>query len=112
MENEIKIPTITIRGKTITPKSPKMKAWRKYLEFFDQSNEEIKAMTLAEYTNSMIDLIQLAFNRDEVTAESIEENVEVAELQNLLRQSFTWLQKVFFAGVEEIPKNATEAEEI
>ena len=112
MEKEIKIPTIKISGKTITPKNPKMKVWRKFLEFFDKSDEELKIMTLAEYTDSMIELIQLTFDKDEVTAESIEENLSVSELKPTVQYSFTWLQALFFEGVEEIPKNATEAEEI
>lgn len=105
-------PTITVEGKVITPKSPKMKVWRKYLEFFEKSNEELKTMSLAEYTDTIIELIQLAFNREEVTAESIEENVNVSDLQKVLRDTFGWLQMIFFTGVEEITKNAEAAEEI
>ena len=104
-------PTIKINGKIITPKNPKMKVWRKFLEFFDKSNEEFKNMTLAEYTDSMIELIQLAFDSDEVTAESIEENLSVSELKPTVQNAFTWLQKLFFEGVEEIPKNAEAAAE-
>ena len=104
-------PTIKINGKTITLKNPKMKVWRKFLEFFDKSNEEFKNMTLAEYTDSMIELIQLAFDSDEVTAESIEENLSVSELKPTVQNAFTWLQKLFFEGVEEIPKNAEAAAE-
>ena len=105
-------PTIKINGKIITLKNPKMKVWRKFLEFFDKSNEEFKNMTLAEYTDSMIELIQLAFDSDEVTAESIEENLSVSELKPTVQNAFTWLQKLFFEGVEEIPKNAEAAAEI
>ena len=104
-------PTIKINGKIITLKNPKMKVWRKFLEFFDKSNEEFKNMTLAEYTDSMIELIQLAFDSDEVTAESIEENLSVSELKPTVQNAFTWLQKLFFEGVEEIPKNAEAAAE-
>ena len=105
-------PTIKINGKTIKASQPKMKVWRKFLEFFDKSNEELKAMSLAEYTDSMLELIQLTFDKTEVTEQSIEENLSVSELKPLVQYAFTWLQTLFFEGVEEIPKNAEAATEI
>ena len=111
MENKTTAPIIKIAGKIITPKNPKMKAWRKFLEFFDKSDEELKATTLAEYTDFLIELIQLGFNSEEVTAESIEENLSVGELKPLVMELFSWLQMIFFNGVEAIPKNAEAAEE-
>ena len=111
MANEITAPIITINGKNIKSSNPKMKVWRKFLEFFDKSDEEFKNMTLAEYTNSMLELLQLLFDHDEVTAESLEENLSVSELKPTVQNAFTWLQKLFFEGVEEIPKNAEAAAE-
>ena len=105
------IPTIKIAGKSITPKNPKMKVWRKFLEFFDKSDEELKAMSLSEYTSAMIELIRLGFNREEITLESIEENLSVGELRPLVLDLFSWLQMVFFKGVAEIPKNEETAED-
>ena len=104
-------PKIKINGKTITPKNPKMKAWRKFLEFFDKSNEELTTTSLAEYTDSMIELIQLSFSREEVTAETNEENLSVAELKPLTLELFNWLQTIFFTGLEETSKNAQTAED-
>ena len=88
-----------------------MKVWRKYLEFFDKSNEELQKMLLSEYTDSMIELIRLVFNHEKVTDESIEENLSVAELKPLMLDAFNWLQRVFFTWVEQIPKNEGAAAE-
>ena len=102
------IPTIKIAGKIVKPSSPKMKAWRKFLEFYDQSEENIKSKTLLEYTEEMADLIVIGFNREEVTKETIEENLSLAEFKNLTTDLFKWLQRIFFTGLEEIP-NAEQA---
>ena len=104
-------PTITISGKIFKPSSPKMKTWRKFLEFFEKSNEELKEMTLSEYTDSMLDLIQAGFDSEDLTAELIEENLNVSEVRQLTLELFTWLREVFFTGLEEIPKNADAAAE-
>ena len=105
-------PSIKISGKTFTPKEPKMKAWRKFLEFFSKDNEDLKNTSLSDYTDSMLELIELGFNREEVTVKSIEENLSVGDLKPLTLNLFSWLQMLFFSGIEEIPKNAQEAEEI
>lgn len=104
-------PSLVIGGKTITPKNPKMKAWRKFLAFFDKNNDELSAMTLSEYTDEMIDLIICGFNREEVTAESLNEVLDLSEVKPLTLKMFQWLQNVFFAGLEDMPKNAETAAE-
>lgn len=101
-----KIPSIKIGDKIIQPKNPKLKAWRKFLEFFSQSNENLKKTSLVDYTDELIDLVQIGFNREEISAETIENNVSVGELKGLTLDLFSWLQEIFFKGIEEIPKNA------
>lgn len=104
-------PSIKIDGKFITPKNPKMKAWRKYLEFFDTDAETVRQKSLAEYTDSMIELIVLGFNTAEVTAEKLDEVLGVGEVKQLMMKLFQWLQTIFFVGFENLPKNAAEAGE-
>ena len=107
-ENKFKTPTIKINGKIIRPQSPKMKAWRKFLEFYEKDETELQSMSLAEYTDIISDLIVVGFNRDEVTKETLEENLSVAEFRNLYKQLSAWLQRIFFTGIEEIPNAEAE----
>lgn len=113
MENEnlITVPTIKIDGKVIKPAPPKMKAWRKFLEFYEKDEEELKSMTLSEYTDALIDLIVIGFNQPEITAEKVEEILGISELKPLSLKIFRWLQRVFFLGLDSIP-NVEEAAEV
>ena len=73
-------PVITLYGKTYAPKPPKMKVWRRFLAFFD---EDKKNLSVEEFLDAEIDLILLAFDREEVTREAIDDNIEVAKLVKL-----------------------------
>lgn len=107
---EFSIPTIKIGDKVIKPSSPKMKAWRKFLEFYDQSADDFKAKSLSECTDEMAKLIVIGFNRAEVTEESVEDNLSLAEFKNLTTDLFKWLQRIFFTGIEQIPNAETAAD--
>ena len=102
------IPSIKFEGKIIVAKSPKMKLWRKFLEFYDKSEDELKEMTLSEYTDAHIELISLTFS--EIPAEKLEDVLEVGEIKNLTAEIFRWLQKIFFTGTENLPNAETGTE--
>lgn len=106
MEN-ITTPSIKIDGKIILPKSPTMKVWRKFLEFREKDEDELKQMTLTEYTDAHIDLIVTAFNREEVTPEKLNEVLNVSDVKPLTAEIFRWLQAIFFLGLEKIPNAET-----
>lgn len=105
--DKTKAPTLKIGGKTIKAESPKMKVWRKFLEFYNKDEEEFREMTLAEYTDAYIGLAVLAFNNPEVTEETLEENLSVHEIKPLVAEIFRWLQTIFFLGTDKLP-NADE----
>ena len=98
-------PEIVIDGKTYTPKSPKMKVWREFLAFFDEEKQD---MALEEYLDRNVDLIVLAFGQKEITKESIDENMEVADIVPLVREIFLWLQSLTFSKLVKIPNGETE----
>ena len=98
-------PKIVIDGKTYTPKSPKMKVWREFLAFFDEDKQD---MALEEYLDRNVDLIVLAFGQKEITKESIDENMEVADIVPLVREIFLWLQSLTFSKLVKIPNGETE----
>ena len=112
MENDslVAVPTIKIDGKIIKTANPKMKAWRKFLEFYEKDKADLKSMTLSEYTNEIIDLIVIGFDRPEITSDKVEEIIGVSELKPLSLKIFRWLQQVFFLGLEEIPNAETATE--
>ena len=98
-------PKIKINGKIIQPASPKMKVWREFLAFFDEDKQD---MALEEYLDRNVDLIVLAFGQKEITKESIDENMEVADIVPLVREIFLWLQSLTFSKLVKIPNGETE----
>ena len=98
-------PKIKINGKIIQPAPPKMKVWREFLAFFDEDKQD---MALEEYLDRTVDLIVLAFGQKEITKESIDENMEVADIVPLVREIFLWLQSLTFSKLVKIPNGETE----
>ena len=76
-------PQLKINGKIIQPAPPKMKVWREFLAFFDKDKGK---MTVEDFLSAHIALIVLAFNQPEVTAESLEENLEIADVVPMARR--------------------------
>lgn len=105
----VHVPTIKIDGKEIKPAPPKMGVWRKFLEFYEKDNMELKTMKLSEYTDTLINLVVIGFNKPEVTAEKVEELISLSELRPLILKIFRWLQQVFFLGLEALPNEETAA---
>ena len=101
-------PQIKINGKIIQPAPPKMKVWREFLAFFDKDKGK---MTVEEFLSAHVALIVLAFNQPEVTVDSVDENLEIADVVPLARQLFEWLQAQTFAKLVNLPNGETEAGE-
>ena len=107
-EEKIKIPTLKIGDKTVTPTNPKMLVWRKFLAFFDK---DTRHMTLEDFLDAHVDLIICAFNRPEVTKEAIDEVISISEVVPFTRDIFRWLQGQFFAELDKLPNAETGTEE-
>ena len=101
-------PQIKINGKIIQPASPKMKVWREFLAFFDKDKGK---MTVEDFLSAHVALIVLAFNQPEITVDSVEDNLEIADVVPLARQLFEWLQAQTFAKLVNLPNGETEAGE-
>ena len=99
-------PQIKINGKIIQPASPKMKVWREFLAFFDKDKGK---MTVEEFLSTHVALIVLAFNQPEVTVDSVEDNLEIADVVPLARELFEWLQAQTFVKLVNLPNGETEA---
>ena len=68
-------------------------------------------MTVEDFLSAHIALIVLAFNQPEVTTESLEENLEIADVVPMARELFQWLQAQTFAKLVNLPNGETEAGE-
>ena len=93
-------PTLWIAGREITPTPPKMKVWRTFLAFFDAEKQD---MDLETFLDEHVRLIVLGFGREEVTRESVEENVDVADIVPLTRALFRWIQSLTFSKLVNLP---------
>ncbi len=68
-------------------------------------------MTVEDFLSAHVALIVLAFNQPEVTTESLEENLEIADVVPMARELFQWLQAQTFAKLVNLPNGETEAGE-
>ena len=100
-------PILHIAGREIVPNPPKMKVWRTFLAFFDADKQD---MNLEDFLDEHVRLIILGFGREEVTKESVEENVEVADIVPLTRSLFRWIQSLTFSKLVNLPNGETEKE--
>ncbi len=100
-------PKLHIAGREITPNSPKMKVWREFLAFFDADKE---GLSLEAFLDEHVRLIVLGFGRDEVTRESVEENVDIADIVPLTRALFRWIQSLTFSKLVNLPNEETGKE--
>ena len=100
-------PILHIAGREITPHPPKMKVWREFLAFFDADKQ---GMNLEDFLDAHVRLIVLGFGREEVTRESVEENVDVADVVPLTRALFRWIQSLTFSKLVNLPNEETGKE--
>ena len=100
-------PMLHIEGREITPNPPKMKVWRTFLAFFDADKQD---MNLEDFLDAHVRLIVLGFGREEVTRESVEENVDVADIVPLTRALFRWVQSLTFSKLVNLPNGETGKE--
>ena len=100
-------PILHIVGREITPNPPKMKVWREFLAFFDA---DMEGLSLEDFLDEHVRLIVLGFGREEVTQESVEENVDVADIVPLTRSIFRWIQSLTFSKLVNLPNEETGKE--
>ena len=103
----MKTPILHIAGREIVPNPPKMKVWREFLAFFDADKE---GLSLEDFLDEHVRLIVLGFGREEVTQESVEENVDVADIVPLTRSIFRWIQSLTFSKLVNLPNEETGKE--
>ena len=106
-EGLMETPMLHIAGREITPNPPKMKVWREFLAFFDAEKQD---MDLEDFLDEHVRLIVLGFGREEVTKESVEEYVDVADIVPLTRALFRWIQSLTFSKLVNLPNGEAEKE--
>ena len=75
--------------------------------FFDAEKQD---MDLETFLDEHVRLIVLGFGREEVTRESVEENVDVADIVPLTRALFRWIQSLTFSKLVNLPNEETGKE--
>ena len=75
--------------------------------FFDADKE---GLSLEDFLDEHVRLIILGFGREEVTRESVEENVDVADIVPLTRALFRWVQSLTFSKLVNLPNEETGKE--
>lgn len=98
MEN----PKITLKGKTYTAPSPKVKLWREVTKFKDKFGD--KEQGDEEALSEMERLIAAAFNHPEISAEIIEEELDLDEFVPLFYQIASWVAEAVSRKMTELPK--------
>ncbi|WP_085023897.1 hypothetical protein [Anaerovibrio sp. JC8] len=96
-------PSLIIDGAKIEPAKPKMKVWRAFLASTETNLEETSLETFLE---KQIELIIIGFGRpDVVNKESIDENIEIADIVPTVKALFQWIQAETFSKLADLPKN-------
>lgn len=94
-------PTITLKGKTYTAPPPKVKLWREVTRFKEKFSD--KEQGDQEALSEMECLIAAAFNHPEITAELIEEELDLDEFVPLFYQIAGWVAEVVSRKMTELP---------
>ena len=94
-------PTITLKGKTYTAPPPKVKRWREVTRFKDKFSD--KEQGDQEALSEMERLIAAAFNHPEITAQVIEEELDLDEFVPLFYQIAGWVAEVVSRKMAELP---------
>ena len=97
-------PTITLKGKTYTAPPPKVKLWREVTRFKDKFSD--KEQGDEEALSEMERLIAAAFNHPEITAELIEEELNLDEFVPLFYQIAGWVAEVVSRKMTQLPNVA------
>lgn len=102
----MEIPHIVINGEKVEPAAPKMKVWRAFLKSADKDREHEQ---LDDFLKDQIDLIILAFGKpDVINEETIDENMEIADVVPMVRKLFQWIQIMTFEKMANVPNAETE----
>ena len=94
-------PTITLKGKTYTAPPPKVKLWREVTRFKEKFSA--KEQGDEEALSEMERLIAAAFNHPEITAELIEDELDLDEFVPLFYQIAGWVAEVVSRKMTELP---------
>lgn len=94
--SNINIPSLTINGKLVRAKNPKISLWRKISKL---SKGDIDFNT-DEGIDVLVDILALTFD---VSAQEIEDNVELADFMNIFTEISVWLEHVMTS--DKILKN-------
>jgi hypothetical protein len=95
-------PTIILNGKKYTAKSPKMKLIKQCMHLQGMEGFE----TEAGY-DEMINIIVSAFNHPEVTAEAVNDGMDLADLMPTINSIMLWVGELMDQKTAQFPNVQT-----
>lgn len=93
-------PYIYIHDEKIEPTEPTMGVWRRFMKLTDKQTGDI---TVPEFVENAIEMIELVFSDKRVTKASIDECMKVSEIVPLARKVSNWMQSLVFEKLQAIP---------
>ena len=93
---KVKIPQIVIDGKAIYPHT---------------QDTDKRDMGIEDLIDAYADLIVLAFDKPEITKETVDEHLPICEVIPLTREIYAWLQWEVLSKLEKLPNDEPRVEE-
>ncbi len=100
------IPTIIVGEKKYKPKKPKVKLWRKIVEYnrkYGGEEEVADFHANIEIYEAILDLLAECFGNPEITPEIIEENVDLDELMPKFYEVTGWVAETLTQNAQQLP---------
>ena len=100
-------PAININDKKIVMQKPKIKLWRKMIQFTEkQQNGELNGEAAFD---EMLDVVVVAFNHPDVTRETVEENTDFDELTAIFTHIAKQVSSLAATKAAQFPNGGTPA---
>lgn len=100
------MPKITIDGREITPAPVKMRVWRELLKDSESENKLDMAARMDAYMRGIVNV----FGRDDVTVETLENNLAVEDVIPLYSRCVQYVFGLAFAKLDKLPNAETPGE--
>ena len=96
-------PTIIIEGKKYKAGKPKVKLWRRIVDFNKHFGSMDDFHVNLEGYEAMLGLLAECFGNPDITPEAVEENLEINELLPKFQEVTTWIGELISGQTQNIP---------
>ncbi len=96
-------PTIIIDGKKHRAIKPKVRLWRKIVEFNKLYSKLDDFHSNLDAYDAMLNLLRECFGNPDITSEAIEENLDLSELMPKFIEVTNWVAALLESNAQQIP---------